>query len=121
MKIGKIIKGTGRVVGTVLEYKIKLTGEVLGAVAEVANKPKAACTTRKVTKKAGKVLGDTTKVVTNVTGNIVDKAVDIGGKAAKKIGDNVVKENIIEIGENGEVRNLKYIKDVDYKVIDECD
>ncbi|WP_035294172.1 hypothetical protein [Clostridium sp. KNHs214] len=119
MKIGRILKGTGRVLGTVVEYNIKITGEVVGAIADIADKPNFAKGSRNFTRALGNIVGETSRKASDITGDALDRAIDIGASAIKRIEGVVVKENIIEINEKGQIRNIKYVNDVDYEVIKE--
>lgn len=119
MKIGRILKGTGRVLGTVVEYNIKITGEVVGAIADIADKPNFAKGSRNFTRALGNIVGETSRKASDITGDALDRAIDIGASAIKRIEGVVVKENIIEINEKGEIRNIRYVNDVDYEVIEE--
>lgn len=119
MKIGKILKGTGRVLGTVVEYNIKITGEVVGAIADIVDKPKFAKGSRDFTKVLGNIVGETSRKASDITGDALDRAIEVGSSAIKRIEGVVVKENIVEINEKGEIRNIKYVNDVDYEVIEE--
>lgn len=119
MKIGKLVKGTGRIIGTLVEYNIKITGEVIGTVADAADKPKLAEGSRKFTRALGEFVGDVSKLSSEAVGDTVDKAIDVGTKTVNKIGDLVIKENTIEIDEKGNIKDIKYIKNVDYEIIDE--
>ncbi|WP_373897879.1 hypothetical protein ACER0A_010385 [Haloimpatiens sp. FM7315] len=118
MKIGSIIKGTGRILGTVTEFNIKITGEVIGTLLELSNKPKVAEKSRDFGDKLGDFLSDATRFTAEFTGNVVDKTIDKSVKNIKKIQNKVIKESVIEINEKGEVLEKSYIRGAEYKVIE---
>lgn len=89
--LGKIIKGTGYIIGTTVEYGIKATGEVIGIVADAKDNYELAEKSRKLTNSIGEFLGDTTKVVAAGTGTVVDKTIELGAKAGGEIGASIAK------------------------------
>lgn len=118
-KAGNIINFTGRILGTAIEYNVKMGGEIIGAVADIGNKHKFANKSRVVSKNIGEALGNATKKTSYYIGKTVDEVSSLGVSAAKMIKDAVVKEDITEINQNGEVKKVKYVKDVKFKVIED--
>lgn len=89
--MGKLIKNAGSIAGTVAEYGLKATGEVIGMVAEAADKPELAEKSRKVSSGIGEFVGGTTKVIAEGAGFAMDKAIELGSKAGGEIGATIAK------------------------------
>lgn len=105
---GKVVKGVINVIGTVIEYDVKVVSEVAGMILDVCNKEDYSVSVRKNGKSAGEFLGDNIKKLSNPAGKIVNNSIDY-------IVKNAVQTTIIEMNEEGKMVEKKYVP-VDYEV-----
>lgn len=105
---GKVVKGVINIVGTAVEYKVKIASEVVGMVLDACNKEEYSKNVRKTGKNAGEFLGHNIKKLSDPAGKFVNNSIDYVVK-------NAVQTTIIEMNEEGKMIEKKYVP-VDYEV-----
>lgn len=100
MNKGKLVKGTGRVVGTMFEYNLVLAGVIVGGIALVAGNKALGKSILKTGKKLGRFVGDATKVSTNIVGTMMEAASSERAALAKSIGEKIVKSRVRIYGDS---------------------
>lgn len=96
--IGKFISNGGLIIGTIAEYNIKITGQIVGTALDIANKNEYAKKSRKLSKNVGELVGNTTAILADLTGVVLDKTIDVGINTVKYIGKNAIKTRVIQYG-----------------------
>ncbi|MCY6959151.1 hypothetical protein [Clostridium brassicae] len=74
MKVrSKIINTSGQIVGTIVEYKVKILGEIVGLIAEAAENEELAYNSRIISKKVGNFMGKVLKQSSSAASNMIYK------------------------------------------------
>jgi len=115
---GKIIYGIGKLVGNTAEYSIGVTGGVISSIVELSGKEKLAANTRKYSRMASKMVGNTTKVTAAVTAVIVDKTIHTTINTAKYIAENAIETNVKVYGEANKFYDEDKYIEVDFKTME---
>jgi len=116
--VGRIIYGTGKVIGNTAGYGIELTGNVISTIAEISGKEKLADGARKYSKVASKLTLKTSKVTAAVAAVIADITIEATIKTAKYIAQNAVETNVRIYGESEKFYDTDKYIEVEYKVME---
>ncbi|WMJ79091.1 hypothetical protein RBU49_09315 [Clostridium sp. MB40-C1] len=74
MKVwGKIINTSGQIAGTIVEYKVKILGEIVGLIAEAAESEELAHNSRIISKKVGNFIGKVLRQSSSAASNMIYK------------------------------------------------
>lgn len=116
--VGKIIYGTGKIVGNTAEYSIKKAGSVISNIAEISGKDKLAKNTRKYSTIASKVVGKTTKITAAATAVLLDKTIDGTINTVKYISENAIETSVKVYGQSENFYDEDKFIEVDYEIMD---
>jgi|GEM_PF-3146169 len=94
MKKSTVVRSTGQLLGSMLQYNLLLTGAVIGGVAILAGRKDLGKSIIKTGKVIGKAAGKATKLSAKLAGNILEVASDEGFVSGKRLGEKFVKTRV---------------------------
>lgn len=115
MDKGKVIKGTGKVLGGMLELNLLLTGAVIGGIVMLAGNKKAAGTIRKSTRVIGRFAGKAAKVSAGILAEALEASKTQSYQLGKTLGKRAVQSKIRIYGDAKQFYNAEKIVEAAYK------
>ena len=102
MKKSSMVKVTGNISGTVLQYNLIITGLVIGGIVVLAGKKGTGKTIQRAGIKLGRIAGKAIKASGEFAGLLMDAASNEGVQLSKSIGNRVVQSRVRIYGDASE-------------------
>jgi hypothetical protein len=94
MKKSSLVKVTGNVIGTVLQYNLIITAIVIGGIAVLTGKKGTGKTIQKVGIKLGRFTGKAVRASGELAGILMEAASSEGLQLTRSIGNRVVQSRV---------------------------
>lgn len=115
MNKGKVIKGTGTVLGNMLELNLLIAGAVVGGIAILVGRKKMGNAIKTSGKTLGKFAGKAAKVSAGMLAVALEASKSEGYQLGKAIGKRTVQSRIRIYGDPKQFFNEEKIVEADYK------
>jgi hypothetical protein len=94
MKKSSLVKVTGNIFGTVLQYNLIITGIVIGGIAVLAGKKSTGKAIQKTGIKLGSLAGKTVRTSGRLAGILMEAASNEGVQLSKSMGNRVIQSRV---------------------------
>lgn len=115
MNKGKVIKGTGTLIGNMFQFNLLITGAILGGIVILAGRKDLGKTIRTSSKTIGKFAGKVTKISAGILGTMLEASKNEGFKLGKAIGKRAIQSKIRIYGDAKQFFDSEKIVDADFK------
>ena len=118
MKKSTMVKGTGQLIGSMLQYNLLLTGAVIGGIAVLAGRKDLGKNILKTGKVIGKAAGKATKLSAKLVGNIIEVTSNEDFISGKTLGERFVRTRVKIYGDPNAFYDKDKIIEAAYNEID---
>jgi hypothetical protein len=116
MNKSKLIKRTGSIFGTMLEYNLILTGAVVGGLIILSGNKRTGKTIQRIGKKLGRYAGKIFRLSSKLASIAIDMSSNEGLYLGRKVGKNFVKSRVRIYGDPNEFFPKNKIVEAEYEL-----
>lgn len=115
MNKGKVIKGTGTLIGSMVEFNLLITGAILGGIVFLAGRKNLGKAIRTSSKTMGKFAGKATKISAVVLAAMLEASKNEGFKLGKAVGKRAIQSKIRIYGDAKQFFDSEKIVEANFK------
>lgn len=117
MNKSTVVRGTGQLIGSILQYNLLLTGAIVGGIVILAGRKDLGKNIVKTGKVIGKAAGKATKMSAKLAGSIIQAASDEDFVSGKRLGEKFVKTRVKIYGDPDAFYSKDKIINADYNEV----
>lgn len=115
MNKGKVIKGTGTIIGNMFELNLLVTGAILGGIVILAGRKDMGKAIRTSSKTLGKFAGKAVKISAGLIATMLEASKNEGYELGKAIGKRAIQSRIRIYGDAKQFFDTGKIIEADFK------